>query len=266
MGRPPWVVELIKKTWPTRFASARAANVPVIGRWMERTFFQGDQMTQIPINRDIEGADRSVALPLAIVEEFVREASVRVIMHACICRDSNHCKGYPVHTGCVFLGEAARGINTKLAKQAGVEETLGHIKDAVASGLVPFMGRNKLDTVWLGAGPGDRLLTICLCCPCCCLYGIYRHFPEHMRHSIVKLEGLELEVTDLCTGCGRCTTVCLSEAIRVPGARAEIDEQRCIGCGRCAGECPEQAIRVWLSRRDTVEACKQRVRGLVRVT
>jgi len=265
MGNPTWVVEIIKKLWPTRFASAKAANIPAIGKWMEQAFFLGDQMTQIPIHQDIEGADQSVALPFAIIEEFVREASVRVIMHACICRDSNHCKAHPVQTGCVFLGEAARGINPKLGKQAGVEETLGHIRDAIQNGLVPFMGRNKLDTVWLGVGPGDRLLTICLCCDCCCLYGIYRHFPPHMRKSIVKLDGLEVKVSDSCTGCGRCQTVCITDAVHLAGLRAEIDEDRCVGCGRCASECPEEAIRLVLTRRDAVEACKQRVRSVVDV-
>lgn len=267
MSRPAWIVDVIKKLWPTRFAQAKAANYPVIGPWIERTFFQGDQMTQIPIHREIEGLDQSVALPMAVVEEFVREASVRVIMHNCLCRDSNRCKSYPIQTGCVFLGEAAKGINPKLGKRAGIEETLGHIRDAVQCGLVPFMGRNKLDTVWLGVGPGDRLLTICLCCPCCCFYGTVKHFPTHMRKAIVKLEGLEVHVTDECVGCGMCTTVCLTEAIRVDGGgRARIDPERCIGCGRCAGECPSGAVRLVLTRRDAIEACKQRIRRVVTVT
>jgi len=265
MGRSMWEVRLIKKMWPTRYASAKAARIGPIGRVMEQAFFKGDQMTQIPINQNIEGVEQSVALPFSILEEFVREASVRVIMHDCICRDNNHCKGYPIQTGCIFLGEAARGIHPKLGKQAGVEETLGHIKDAMQAGLVPFTGRNRLDTLWLGVGPGDRLLTICLCCPCCCLYSVYPHLPAHLRTSVMRLEGLEVTVGSECIGCGRCETVCLSEAIHVDVHQAVIDDEKCNGCGRCASECPEGAIHLRLTRRDAVEACKERIRSRVDV-
>ena len=265
MGRSLWQVKLIKKMWPTRYASAKVARIEPIGTLMVQSLFKGDQMTQIPINQNIEGAEQSVALPFSILEQFVREASVRVIMHECICRDNNHCKDYPIQTGCVFLGEAARGINPKLGKQAGVEETLGHIKDAMGAGLVPFTGRNKLDTLWLGIGPGERLLTICLCCPCCCLYSVYPHLPAHMRKSVVRLEGLEVKVTSDCVGCGRCETVCLSQAIHVEGLQAVIQDEKCNGCGRCASECPNEAIQLVLTRRDAVEACKKRIRATVNV-
>jgi ferredoxin len=265
MGRPTWEVKLIKKMWPTRYLSAKAANVGLVGTLMEKALFKGDQMTQIPINKNIEGADQSVALPFSILEEFVREASVRVIMHTCICRDNNRCTRYPIELGCVFLGEAARGIDPSLGKQAGIEETLGHIKDALQAGLVPFTGRNKLDTVWLGVGPGERLLTICFCCPCCCLYSVYPYLPSRLQKTVVRLEGLEVQVGDRCGGCGLCETVCLSRAIHVSAGRAVIDEERCNGCGRCATECPEQAITLRLTRRDAVEACKQRIRSIVDV-
>jgi len=258
-------VKLIKKLWPSRFATAKAAHLGPVGRWMEKTFLQGDRMTQIPINEDIQGTETSVALPLAVLEEFVREASVRVIMHECICRDNSQCRNYSTQTGCIFLGEAARGINPKLGKQAGVEETLGHIKDATRSGLVPFTGKNKLDTVWLGVGPGDRLLTVCLCCPCCCLYNVVPHLPAQLRKGVVRLEGLEVEVTDGCIACGVCENVCISQAIQVRGGRATIHQEACIGCGRCAGECPEKAIELRITRKDAIEAWKEKIRSVVDV-
>ena len=46
-------------------------------------------------------------------------------------------------------------------------KTLGaRCRDA---GLVHMVGRTKADSIWLGAGPGSKLLTICHCCPCCCV-------------------------------------------------------------------------------------------------
>lgn len=259
-------MKIIKKLWPTRFATAKAAHFGPVGKWIEKMFFHGDQMIQIPINEDIQGAEQSVALPLSVLEEFVREASTRFIMHECICRDNSCCKDYPVHTGCVFLGEAARDINPKLGKQTGAEETLEHIRDATHSGLVPFTGRNKLDTFWLGVGPGHRLMTICLCCPCCCLYNVYPHLPAPMRKGVVKLEGLEVEISEDCIGCGHCETVCVSRAIRVRGKQAEIDPDSCFGCGRCASECPEGAVELRITKREAIEAWKKRIRSVVDVS
>lgn len=265
MGRPLWQVKLIKKMWPTRYATARAAHLAPVGKWVEDRFLQGDRMTQIPINQEIRGLEPSVALPLMVLEDFVRQASARVIMHQCICRDNNRCRVYPRTLGCLFLGEAAKGINPRLGKPAGVEEALGHIRDAIQSGLVPFTGKNKLDTVWLGVSPGDRLLTVCFCCPCCCLYSVFPHLPEHLRKGVARLEGLEVRVTDRCIGCGLCETACMSRAVSLEAGRAVILEERCIGCGRCAAECPEQAIELSLTRPDAVDAFKRKIGSLVEV-
>jgi hypothetical protein len=90
-------------------------------------------------------------------------------MNTCLCRDAKQCKDYPIDLGCLFLGEAALGINPRLGRGVTKREALEHIRRCREAGLVHLIGRNKLDTVWLGVGPGDKLLTICHCCPCCCL-------------------------------------------------------------------------------------------------
>jgi len=86
--------------------------------------------------------------------------------------DSTGCKDYPMDLGCIFLGEAVKEINPKFGRMATVEEALEHAKKCRDAGLVHLIGKNKLDTVWLNAGPGDKLMTICNCCPCCCLWKI----------------------------------------------------------------------------------------------
>lgn len=48
--------------------------------------------------------------------------------------------------------------------------------------------------------------------------------------------------TDTCTGCGTCTEVCPTEAIRVQGGKAAIGME-CIDCGACPRVCPEGAVR-----------------------
>lgn len=45
-----------------------------------------------------------------------------------------------------------------------------------------------------------------------------------------------------CTGCGTCTDVCPSDAIRIEQAKAVIGLE-CMDCGVCPRICPEGAIR-----------------------
>ncbi len=45
-----------------------------------------------------------------------------------------------------------------------------------------------------------------------------------------------------CIGCGRCTKVCPSGAIRVEGALASINQSVCTHCGACFDVCPTRAI------------------------
>ncbi|MGN0711504.1 MAG: DUF362 domain-containing protein, partial [Anaerovoracaceae bacterium] len=48
--------------------------------------------------------------------------------------------------------------------------------------------------------------------------------------------------SDVCVGCGMCTTVCAHEGVKVDGEKAHINEDKCVGCGRCIGVCPTDAI------------------------
>ncbi len=48
----------------------------------------------------------------------------------------------------------------------------------------------------------------------------------------------------LCTGCQRCLSYCLPEAIEMVEGKAFIVEERCTGCGECIPVCPTQAVKV----------------------
>lgn len=47
-----------------------------------------------------------------------------------------------------------------------------------------------------------------------------------------------------CIGCSRCMKECPTEAIRIMGGKAIIQEHRCIDCGKCYEECPVQAVAI----------------------
>ncbi len=50
------------------------------------------------------------------------------------------------------------------------------------------------------------------------------------------------KISDDCTMCGTCQTVCPSESIKEGDPKYVIDPETCTDCGACAGECPVEAI------------------------
>ena len=64
---------------------------------------------------------------------------------------------------------------------------------------------------------------------------------------------LQIDEPD-CIGCSRCMKICPTEAIRIGGGKASIQEHRCIDCGRCYEVCPVQAISI---KDDDFEAFRQ---------
>ena len=62
MSTPPWLVSLVKKTFPGRFLMARATNVKPVGALVKRMFFDGDDLFYVPpdqsVSRIAVGQDR----------------------------------------------------------------------------------------------------------------------------------------------------------------------------------------------------------------
>jgi ferredoxin len=268
MSRPEWVVDLIKMAFPGRFLAARATRLLVLGRLLDRWLFDGDALMilakdeVIPIGESIELPGEMV-LPSQVVEYFIKQASTLWIMDRCICRDGNQCENYPIDLGCLFLGEAAAGINPKLGRRVSQEEALEHVRRCREVGLVHLIGRNKLDTVWLGVGPGDQLLTICNCCPCCCLWGMLPHLSPQIGDRVARMPGVKVTVNGRCTGCGLCAEeVCFAGAIDLVGGRASIGAG-CRGCGRCVEVCPQGAIELSVEQGQFVEESVRRIAPLV---
>jgi ferredoxin len=268
MARPVWFVELIKKAFPGRFLGARITKAPLLGKLVERLLFWGDDLVYLPRDRTIQihaAIPRPVdmVLPSQVLEHFIEQAGYHWIMNFCLCRAGNHCQDYPVEYGCLFLGEAVLGINPALGRRVTKAEALEHARRCREAGLVHLVGRNKLDTVWLGVSPGEKLLTICSCCPCCCLWKILPVVSHSIAEKVTKMPGVSLAVGELCQGCGACTQdVCFVGAIRLVDGRAEIGAD-CRGCGRCVEACPNGAIEITIQPGDYIQATIERIAPLV---
>ena len=51
-------------------------------------------------------------------------------------------------------------------------------------------------------------------------------------------------ITDKCTACGACESICPKEAVRIKGEMAEVAYAKCIRCFCCHEICPEDAIEL----------------------
>jgi NAD-dependent dihydropyrimidine dehydrogenase PreA subunit len=297
---------------------AQATRLPILGKWLGRFFFDGDNMVYLPrdavvysaviqasqdepaqemhgaviqvargdhVQAGSNGASKGrvvevrqsfdlpedVVLPSQVVDHFIDQASDLWIMNACLCRQSEGCEDYPIDIGCLFMGRAVREINPALGRLVTREEAKAHVRRAREAGLVHLIGRNKLDSMWLGAGPGHQLLTVCNCCPCCCLFRVLPHLDELWSSKITRLPGVQVRVTDRCVGCGACTQdVCFVDAIQMvelehQAVRAQIGEG-CVGCGRCVDVCPQQAIELLDAEGPLVEQAIARISPSIDIT
>lgn len=270
MSQPIWFAKLAQRLFPHRFILARLTRIPTIARMVDRLLFEGDDLIYLPQDRVIPvnqalNKPGEMVLPSQVVEHFIEKANYHWIMNFCICRESMGCKDYPIDLGCLFLGQAAMGINPQLGRRVTKEEALEHVRRCQEVGLVHLIGRTKLDTLWLGVEPNDKLLTICNCCPCCCLWRVLPHIAPQIGAKVARMPGVEVTVTERCVGCGTCIGVCFVDAIRLVNGRAvKIDE--CRGCGRCVDVCPEQAIEVTIANEHFVEQAISQLSSLVDVS
>jgi ferredoxin len=274
MARSLWFVKFLKKAFPGRRYIAKMTKAPLLGRAVDKMLFAGDDIMYLPkdsvalktiqIGKSLEKPE-DIVLPSEIIHHFIDKANFHWIMNFCICRDASKCEDYPIEYGCLFLGEAARGINPKLGCEVTKEESHEHVRKCRDVGLVHLIGRNKLDSSWLGVSPGDKLLSICNCCPCCCLWKMLPDLNAQISRKVTKMPGVDVVVTDACVGCGTCTEgVCFVDAITLVDDRAVISEQ-CRGCGRCVEVCPEAAIELTINNMDFVRDSIDRVDSVVDV-
>jgi len=246
-------------------AAFKLTNVPVFKQLGERVLdSENTNLTYLPIYENIE-LPAGAAAPYSIIEHFIREAGHHVILNRCPCRSELGCRDFDPDFGCTFLGEAARDVDPEVGRHVSMEEALEHLDQAREMGLISVLGHFKGDAVMLGVKDHRRLMTICHCCPCCCITNKIYLGSREARDALERLEGLRIEVDgEKCTGCGKCVKACIFKQIEVAGKTAVIGGE-CKGCGRCAMACPEGAIRIRIEDPTYIEKCISRLSSRVDV-
>jgi UDP-glucose 4-epimerase len=244
MGRKKSQLDFALKFWVLTHVAKRIGGVPpfrqLAGLIASERAFKG---SFIPVDEEIE-IPPSVVAPREILVDYITRASFRAIVHECPCRKGQGCENHPQDIGCMLLGDAARRVDPDVARQATVEEALAHVDRALEAGLLPLMGHLLIDKYIFGLRDFDRFLTLCFCCRCCCVVRSgMRNLVEAYPRSLVRLEGIEVAVTEECVGCGECVAVCPVENVGLEDGRAVIGD-RCLGCGTCARTCSRGHISI----------------------
>jgi Fe-S-cluster-containing hydrogenase component 2 len=271
MARPLWFVELLKKAFPNIRFLAKLTNLPILGTIFDFFLFRGDDIIYLPQDKVINineslGEYQEYVLPSQVLEHFIKKAKYHWIMNFCICRSSMNCQNYPVDLGCLFLGDAVLDINPQLGKLVTEDQALEHLKKCRDAGLVHMVGKNRLDAQWLGVSSGDKLLSICNCDPCCCLWRVSPILAPKIGSKIKKMSGVVVRVSDKCIGCGTCLEdVCFVNAISFEDNKAVISNQ-CRGCGRCVDICPQNAIELILNDKKYLEKSIHDLEKLIDIT
>ena len=144
------------------------------------------------------------------------------------------------------------------------EEALEHLHKATEMGLISCLGRFKGDAIMLGVKDHAHLMTICHCCPCCCISTSMPYASKQARDALVRLEGVTVDVSDKCNGCGLCVEACIFKAIEVKNDVAIVGEE-CKGCGRCVTACKRKAISITIDNPNFIEECISRLSDKVDV-
>ena len=255
-------VWVIKSTFNSRFNLAKACRkLPPLSWAVDKLFFEGDDIQVLPRDNSIKGyvngntqevevnqkvpiSNENTLLPSQVLRVMINKSRYFFLMNSCICRISNNCNDYSHDLGCLFLGKGSQRISTKLGRSVSAKEALEHVKKCQEEGLVPIIGRNKIDSVWLNTGPKEELLSICHCCQCCCLWKMTPNLPDKLSKSFSPMVGVEIKFNeDKCNGCGLCAKeVCFVDAICISEGKAKRNDKKCRICGRCAEICPKNAI------------------------
>jgi ferredoxin len=240
-------------SWPLIIAAKRLSAVPGF-RSVIRPFFAYpfNEVTAIPIGHRIE-APENVVLPRRVVERLVGSVSDLFILDQCICRRQTGCRDSPQDIGCLAMGPAISRMHPSHGRKVDQSEAVDHVRRAADAGLIANVAHTWIDPLAFGLTKFDRLMFICFCDDCCCLYRTHmQRRGESLNRAYQRLPGISVVVdAEKCTGCGICVERCFVAEMKIVDACAGPGPD-CKGCGRCAEVCPTGAVRLEVADEETL--------------
>lgn len=209
-------------------------------------FLTGDtQLGRVFVNEGVLSTENALhVLDYEKASEVIKTAS-HIGIGVCYCRHKmehlgKNCNA-PMDICMTFNGPAESLIRHNIAKKVDVSEGLDLLQLAQNHNLVQF-----------GENVQERVGFICNCCGCCCEALIAaRKFgflnPVHTTNFIPEIN------ETICTGCGKCVTLCPVEAMSLVSAsdphnpnkkKAKLDKNQCLGCGVCLKGCNVDTLKL----------------------
>jgi len=241
----------------------RLGKIPGLRNWIPWMDHTKNSMSYLPINKSLSVGNQ--VLPSEVLHRYIDKSKIHVIMNKCGCRLAGNCQHHTIDIGCLFMGETALTLPAGASRQVTAEEAHRHVDRAVSVGLVPMTGKVRVDNFIFLTPDESKLLSVCFCCHCCCMMTALKHIPgDYLDGIMTPVEGLRIEVTDDCVGCGTCIETCGFEAILIQNGRA-VHNSQCRGCGRCETYCPNQAIKITIDNTNLIDDVTRRIDAYVHI-
>ena len=206
----------------------------------------------MPLNVDVSDHGEKTVIPLELIKESLKNVTYIAGMDGCLCREANDCDDYPHDLGCLFLGEAAKGVvKHGLGRQFTYEEACARVDQAAAAGLMGQAVWIEVEQMLWGVRNDlmDHFLEICFCCPCCCIaMRLARNATSAERHRFHPAGWTAVPDRTKCVGCKKCAeghNGCPVEAISFGAdGKVQINQEACVGCGICKARCDFDVIKI----------------------
>ena len=240
-------------SWPIIIAAKRLSAVPGFRTIISPFFaYPWNEVTTVPIGYRID-APENVVLPRRVVERLVEGVEDIFILDECICRRQTGCSDYPKEIGCMALGPAISRMHPSQGRRATRDEAVAHIRRAASAGLIANVAHAWIDPLAFALTPFNRLMFICFCDDCCCLYRTHmQRRGRNLNRAYQGLPGISVVVDpEKCTGCGICVERCFAAEMAMETGVASPGPD-CKGCGRCVEVCPSGAVRLEIDDEETL--------------
>lgn len=184
-------------------------------------------MRVIPVNESVE--PQSQVMPYDDVIKLIESAETLSVTN-CSCRVISGTCDKPLEV-CMQVNRAAeynieRGTGRKINKSEAIEI----LKQSREAGLVHTVdNRQSVGHV------------ICNCCDDCC-----HNWPimQGPKKWVAPSRYVAVVNTGLCSGCESCIDRCFFDALSMADDYAEVDAEKCLGCGVCTVVCPTEALKL----------------------
>lgn len=157
-------------------------------------------------------------------------------VRTCICRKqqalvNNPC-AYPIDACLIFSKKENAFNDSKSTRPITKEESFEILAKAEQAGLIHSTMNVR-----------EGVEYICNCCTCCCgiLQGLIKW---NQPYAFVSSNYIIQLKDELCIGCEKCIERCKFGALTLEEGKCLAIPDRCIGCGVCTIVCPTQALKL----------------------